>query len=251
MPDELKRPARSRNLTACPLVLSCEHATPEIPSAYRHLFEGAGNVLESHLGWDPGACEAALYLRDHFRCFLALGEATRLLVELNRSLHHPQLWSTYSSQLSWVRKEQVLRLYYHPYRERVQAALRSHLVRFPKAIHLSVHSLTPYLDGQHRDFDVALLFDPTRLAEVELCRIWADEMQARNAKLRVVENTPYKGTDDGFTTSLRQVFPAARYLGIEIEFNQALLASRPAWQRLLRLISDAFASTLERILQAP
>lgn len=33
-------------------------------------------------------------------------------------------------------------------------------------------------------------------------------------------NVPYNGADDGFTTYLREQFPADKYLGIEIEVNQ-------------------------------
>ncbi len=248
MQENGNRPGLSRTRSVLPLVLSCEHATHEVPPEYRALFDGAESVLLSHAGWDPGAGEAALHFRDHFKCYLAMGEATRLLVELNRSLHHPQLWSTYSSQLSWVRKEKILGRYYHPYRERVRAAARELLDHHSRAVHLSVHSLTPHLNGQDRDFDLALLFDPARSEETQLCRLWADEIRERNPRLKLVENTPYKGTDDGLTTSLRQIFPASRYLGIEIEFNQALLSSPKSWQQLLRLTSGALAVALQQVL---
>jgi hypothetical protein len=34
--------------------------------------------------------------------------------------------------------------------------------------------------------------------------------------------TRYKGSSDGLTTALRDKFPAKRYVGIELEVNQAL-----------------------------
>jgi hypothetical protein len=58
-------------------------------------------------------------------------------------------------------------------------------------------------------------------------------------------NEPYKGTDDGFTTYLRQKFRDTEYLGIEVEVNQKYLNTEK-WEliaiglkdSLLEVISD-------------
>ena len=42
---------------------------------------------------------------------------------------------------------------------------------------------------------------------------------------RVRRNYPYRGAADGLTTALRRLFKPKDYLGLEIEINQALLAS--------------------------
>ena len=228
-----------------PLVLSCEHATREVPAPHRRLFTGAEDILRGHRGWDPGAYDAALAFRDRFRAPLFAGEATRLLVELNRSLRHPRLWSEFSGRLAWVEKERVLRRHYHPYRKRITDAIKTALASRPRVLHLSLHSLTPVLDGTRRDFEIALLFDPARPAETALCEAWADALRHRKDPPRVVFNEPYKGSDDGLTTELRAHFPPDRYLGIEIEYNQRDVAGPPAaWRRIVRRSVETLAEVL-------
>ncbi|MCC5805146.1 MAG: N-formylglutamate amidohydrolase [Opitutales bacterium] len=238
--------------TTPPLVLSCEHATSEVPPAYRDRFAGADDILRSHRGWDPGAYDAALAFRDRFRAPLIAGEATRLLVELNRSLDHARLWSEFTGGLTWVEKERILRRYYRPYRAQIADALRAALAEHPCVLHLSVHSLTPDLDGNRRDHEIALLFDPARPRETALCEAWAAALGRRNDPPRIVFNEPYKGSDDGLTTALRTRFPADRYLGVEIEFNQRDVAGPPAaWRRIVRRSVETLEEALAQTAAAP
>ncbi len=242
----------NRSALDTPLVLSCEHATNEVPAPYRALFEGGADSLRSHRGWDPGAYEAALAFRDRFGAPLIAGEATRLLVDLNRSLRHPRLWSEFSNRLSWIQKEQILRRHYHPHRARILDALHTVLKRRAHVLHLSLHSLTPVLDGARRDFEIALLFDPARPLETALCEAWADALRRRRDPPRVVFNEPYKGTDDGLTTELRARLPSDRYLGIEIEYNQRDVAGpRAAWHRIIRRSVETLAEALATVAVRP
>jgi predicted N-formylglutamate amidohydrolase len=66
---------------------------------------------------------------------------------------------------------------------RVEAAGRRQLV-----VRLSRLSFTPMLDGEVRDADVGLLFDPRHEAEARLCAAWQSALLARD--LRVRRNYP-------------------------------------------------------------
>ena len=46
-------------------------------------------------------------------------------------------------------------------------------------------------------------------------------------------NYPYSGISDGLTTSLRKRHTQARYLGVEIEINQALVGAE-RWRSVQR-----------------
>jgi predicted N-formylglutamate amidohydrolase len=58
-------------------------------------------------------------------------------------------------------------------------------------------------------------------------------------------NEPYLGTDDGLTTHLRTVFPAAGYAGIEIEVRQGLVASEHQQQ----VIGDLLAASMPPVVR--
>jgi predicted N-formylglutamate amidohydrolase len=87
-----------------------------------------------------------------------------------------------------------------------------------------VHSFTPVLGGEVRNADVGLLYDSQRPSEVRACRRWQAALAEIDPSLRVRRNYPYRGAADGLATWLRRRLPDARYAGVELELNQALLA---------------------------
>ncbi len=72
------------------LFLTCEHAGNEIPEEYQQYFAEAGEVLQTHRGFDPGALDLFQQL-SRLAVFSQQYMISRLLIEPNRSLGHPQL----------------------------------------------------------------------------------------------------------------------------------------------------------------
>lgn len=200
------------------LVLSCEHGGNEIPPKYIPLFEKAGQVLKTHRGYDPGALDLFTTLQD-LASFQKFHTVSRLLVELNRSLHHPQLFSEFTKKIPSNEKKKILQEYYFPYRSTVEEHIEKYLSRGEKVLHLSIHTFTPQLNGEVRNADIGLLYDPARKAEKEICRRFKSLLLQQDSTLNVRFNYPYRGKADGFTTYLRKRFPS-NYMGIEIEVNQ-------------------------------
>ncbi len=74
-------------------LITCEHGGNRIPTAYRRLFRGQKALLGSHRGYDPGALVMAKALARALNAPLVSSAVSRLLVDLNRSIGHPQLFS--------------------------------------------------------------------------------------------------------------------------------------------------------------
>lgn len=201
-------------------VITCEHAGNDIPSAFQPYFKEAGEVLTSHRGWDIGALSVAKELAQQLQAPLFYETSSRLLIEMNRSIENPVLFSAYTSSLEEAVKLQLIEEYYLPYRNRVIAALQEIVDQQQCALHLSIHTFTPMLNQQVRTTDIGLLFDPERSIEVKFCKILQKYLHKNLANMQVDFNLPYQGTEDGFTTFLRKYFPAESYVGIEIEINQ-------------------------------
>ena len=86
--------------------------------------------------------------------------------------------------------------------------------------------------GKPRDIDLALLYDPSLPAELALCEAWARALADALPRRVIRRNAPYRGRDDGLTTTLRRAHGPDAYLGIEIEVSQGLLRADwtfPAW----------------------
>ena len=218
------------------LILSCEHGGNRLPPAFRRFF--SRTFLNTHRGWDPGALELARDIAAATRAPLYFSTISRLLVELNRPLGHPQVLSL---SLPDKTREALLRRYYLPYWDAVEAEVAKGLKQGRRVLHLSVHSFTPRFRGVKRAVDVGLLFDPRRAPEARLCRRWEKALSALSPRLRVRSNDPYRGTGPSLVQSLREILPATRYVGIQIEVSQRFPRGDAArWRALRRILVAGF-----------
>jgi predicted N-formylglutamate amidohydrolase len=229
------------------VVVTCEHGGRRVPAPYAPLFRGAARTLSSHRGWDPGALVVARELASRLHAPLFHSTVTRLLVDLNRSLQHPRLFSEFLAELSFDERATILARHYHPYRRAVEEALASAIRRGGPVFHLSVHTFTPVLNGESRRADVGILYDPSRDLEKRTGRRWQKILATVDPHLRVRRNYPYRGRADGFTTFLRTRFRPKDYLGIELEMNQRYF-TRGGTHLATRLVRTLKAS-LERLLR--
>jgi len=175
---------------------------------------------------------------------LFYSRVTRLLVDLNRSIHHPRLFSEVTGGLPPGEKAKILNRWYDPYRVRVRRAIEDRVASGSQVIHLGIHSFTPVLDGKKRELEVGFLFDPARAREGSFCRAWKDGLERALAgwerRIRIRLNQPYLGKSDGFTTWLRRHFPPSSYLGIEVEVNQGMILGAPSeWCRARKALVKA------------
>ncbi len=203
------------------IVITCEHAGNSVPEKYQSLFSKYVPLLESHRGYDKGAAFIACSLKKALDVPCFMHNVTRLLVETNRSLHHPMLFSEITRKINEQEKKFLLERYYFPYRNKVFHHMQEMLHFKKKVLHLSIHSFTPVLNEKIRETELGLLYDPRRKQEKEYCLELKSQL-ARKFPGRVRCNYPYLGTSDGFTTWLRRQFDADKYVGIEIEINQKL-----------------------------
>ena len=229
------------------VVITCEHGGKRIPSAFRDLFRGRQAQLDSHRGYDPGALAMARQLARAFDAPLVFSTVSRLLIELNRSPAHKQQFSDATRALPDDIRERIVARYYTPYREQVEALARRSIAHGRRVIHISSHSFTPELDGEVRTADVGLLYDPRRSGERALCDRWKKSFAALAPELRVRRNYPYAGDSDGLTRYLRSLFPASKYVGIELELNQKIaLSGGRRWVMLKETVVGSLQNSLQR-----
>jgi predicted N-formylglutamate amidohydrolase len=220
---------------AAKLVLTCEHGGNRVPSEYAPLFRGAADVLASHRGWDPGALTLARTFARRLRRPLLAVTWSRLFVEANRAPHNPRIWSHFTKG--------ILERFWRPHRAEVEKSVAA-AARDARVVHVAVHSFTPELDGEVRNAEIALLYDSRRKREAALCRRWAEILKRLDPTLRVRFNYPYSGMSDGLTTWLRKRHAEARYLGVELEINQALVGAK-AWQTFQRCLADSLGELMD------
>lgn len=214
------------------LVISCEHGGNRIPSPYRSLFTARAGLLATHRGYDRGALPLARRLARATDSALIAATVSRLLVDLNRSQGHTDLHHPVVRRLDPDARHDLLDRYYHPHRRHVEDTIRRLLANGRRVIHISVHTFTPRRRGVVRRADIGLLYDPHRRAEIEWCARWRETLTLVAPRWRIRMNYPYRGSDDGLTTTLRDIFDPRHYLGLELEVNQARLREPTAIRRV-------------------
>ena len=222
------------------LLLSCEHFGNKIPEEFAYLFAPDRGVLQTHRAYDLGAeslfKELIPLSKKHFHY-----PYSRLFIELNRSLHHPKLFSEFTKPLTKEKKEVLANSYYLPYRNKVEMEIAQLIKQHGEVLHLSVHSFTPVLNGKIRNAHIGLLYDPKRSSEKVFAKQFKIEIQKENPQLHVRFNYPYLGTADGFTTYLRKQFPIG-YSGIELEVKNDKITKKlntQVFNSILHLVSTS------------
>ena len=219
------------------LILTCEHASNKLPAAFKKAVPA--EVLKTHRAYDIGALtvfrKLVKFVKPEFYCE---GKYSRLFVDLNRTLTNKSAFSDYHKQLDVrdtafaAKVKAQASAYWTEYREAIEKFVTSslslsmrtsHKTRIaktePSVVHLGIHSFTPILNGNVRNTDIGILYDPARPLERKFAQVIKAEILRLYPKMRVRFNYPYKGTSDGLTTTLRKKF-GPRYAGIEIEINQ-------------------------------
>lgn len=227
------------------IIISCEHAVNTIPTAYQHLFHQEPDVMNSHYAFDIGAIDIAKHISQALQCPLIEATASRLLIDCNRSLHNAHCFSSVTKRLPQHEKKNIIDHYYSPFRQAVDMFIHEHVSKGIPVIHLSIHSFTPILNNIIRNTDIGLLYDPSRFLEKKWAIQWRNQLLAENPTYRVRMNYPYRGTSDGFVTTLRKQYPERYYLGFEIENNSALTQDAPTRNTL----SQGLSSSLRPLCQ--
>jgi predicted N-formylglutamate amidohydrolase len=223
------------------LVLTCEHGGNRVPKELGGLFARHRGVLASHRGWDPGALSVARSLARAMQAPLIAATTTRLLVDLNRSASNPRVFSTFTRILSRAERERLLKRYHEPHWEKVRAAIAASRGR---VVHVAIHSFVPSLERRPRRFAIGILYDPKRAQERRFAIQLQQHLREHFPKACIRRNAPYRGNSDGLTTALRREYPERRYLGLELELNQSLIASRTQRRDLVEGLEASLKSVV-------
>lgn len=222
------------------LVLTCEHGGNKIPPKFAKNFEKHQSILETHRGFDLGALEFFNHLKP-LANFSSFSKTSRLLIELNRSLHHKNLFSEFTKDLPLSAKKELIENHYLPYRNLIETEIAKHSNKNELVLHLSIHSFTPVLNDIERNCDLGFLFDSRIPLEKEVSTFLKDGILAKTIDFNVRHNYPYLGKMDGFTTYLRKKFPK-NYVGIEIEINQKYAPENNTQLILKNILFDVISS---------
>jgi len=185
---------------AAPLLLICDHASRAVPAALDSLGLGA-EAFERHIAYDVGAQHVSQRLSAHLDAPLVLAGFSRLVIDLNRPLGHPQsivedIDATPipgNQGLADDAKRQRTTELFEPYHDAVNRALARIWERGTAPVIFSVHSFSPGFGESPRPWDIGVLWNRDPRIAVPLM----EKLEARG--LNVGDNEPYSGQQLAYT----------------------------------------------------
>ncbi len=229
------------------IIITCEHGGNKIPREFFQLFNKHKNILASHRGYDTGALELADNLYKTSGDFFFHYVTSRLLIDLNRTVINPKLFSNITKPLADEIKEQIKSKHYFPYIKSVEEKVRRIINQNNLVIHISVHTFTPVLNGNKRKTDIGLLYDPQKKTEKKFCKTWKENI-TEISQYNVRFNYPYRGVADSLTSYFRKQFGDKKYIGVELEVNQKFLYQNTTnWETIKDVLAKSLAASLRHL----
>ncbi|HEX6764449.1 MAG TPA: N-formylglutamate amidohydrolase [Polyangiaceae bacterium] len=235
----------ARRRSSSPYVIQCDHASNRIPRALDELGLPPPE-LERHIAWDIGAEAVARHLAEALDAWLILQNYSRLVIDCNRALEHPDSIVRSSEDTPIPGNRDVLPIdaerraksIFEPYHARIARELDERAA--VPTIMIFLHSFTPTFRGVSRPWDAGVLFHRDRRFAAPLFEALRSE-----SGLVVGENEPYAAsalTDYGLVEHAER----RGLLHVELEIRQDLIeraADQLAWaERLARIVRIAEAS---------
>ncbi|MCF4994807.1 N-formylglutamate amidohydrolase [Pseudomonas syringae] len=159
----------SREDSAHPLILVCEHASRYIPDALDDLGLDEAAARE-HIAWDIGALALAEQLSETLGATLLSANYSRLLIDLNRPRHAPDSIPAQSEiypvpgncDLADATREYRRQQLFKPFHARLQTLIDGRVAQGRSVRVVGIHSFTPVYFGQPRALEIGVLFGQAR-----------------------------------------------------------------------------------------
>ena len=211
-----------KNINNIPLLFCCDHASNLIPLEYKNLGLKK-STLNQHIAFDIGAKIITKILAKKFNANYVLARYSRILIDLNRDVHHKKLIPEYSDKIHILgnknlnKKERMYRIkiFHKTYHNKISDILYKMDKKFKcKASLICIHTFTPSLKNEkNRPWDIGLLHRKDKRLYKPI------KKYLKNTKnLNIGYNFPYSGYDDvNYTMTYHGEMQNRPFISIEIK----------------------------------
>ena len=203
---------------ASSLVLLCDHADNRIPHRL-HRLGLQSQQLEGHIAWDSGAAQVAKELSRLLDAPLVHSNYSRLVIDCNRPPDSPQSIPEESDgvvitgNLGLDPRDRAMRrkVLFDPYHQAIANLLDARPASSTAL--LSIHSFSPWLDGERRPWSIGVCYGEDR----RLAEHWLDALSDCEEELG--DNKPYS-IEDGIDYTLPRHGSGRKLPHVMLEIRQ-------------------------------
>lgn len=225
---------------ACPLLLTCEHASERFPEPWRWP-EPDLWLQGTHWAFDLGAADLTRELAAELGATAVLSRFSRLLADPNRDPASADLFLlraegrgvALNQAIDAAERERRLARLWRPYHQAIERLL----AESDAEIVLAIHSFTPVFEGRPRAVELGVLFDEEEAL--------AERLRAALARagFRVHMNEPYSGRAGLIYCAKRHAVAHGRR-AVELEVRQDLAVQPGVRARLVAALGALGAELL-------
>jgi predicted N-formylglutamate amidohydrolase len=229
------------------VILVCDHASHRFPKSLGDM--GLDPFARRcHLALDIGAGPLTEKLADMLGVTAVVQNYSRLVVDCNRELMDPGAYLEYGDgilvpgnrNLHQADKDLRASALYWPYHTAIEEQIARLRKIGPAPAFISIHSFTPVLNGEFREWQMGILWDKDKPTS----RVFVDGLRA--AGYHVGDNEPYSGkAPQDFTIDHHAEAPGLPHVGIEI--RQDLIDGQAGVAQVAGVLHDVIASLPEKL----
>jgi predicted N-formylglutamate amidohydrolase len=227
------------------VVVICDHASNAIPADLNGLGLPKAD-LQRHIAWDIGAARVATILAARFKLPAVFCGVSRLVIDCNRDPADPASIPVEVDRTPipgnadltvWHRAERMSR-WFLPYHDAIAAMMSAASAAVRDPVLLSVHSMTPELNGAPRPWPISLSsHEDKRLATPMLAAL-----RKRIGDL-AGDNQPYAlDPAEDYSVPAHAMRRGLRHL--QVEFRQDLVTTEPGVAEYAKVFGDALSEVL-------
>ena len=225
------------------MLLVCDHASAAVPKSLNRLGL-AEDVFEGHIAYDIGAAGVARRMSAVLDAQLVLAGYSRLTIDLNRPLGHPDSiieesdGTAIPGNVGLTETDRCDRIYslFEPYHDAINRALMQIGKRGRAPALLSVHSFSPSFGSTPRPWDIGVLWNRDPRIAVPMM----EKLKARG--LHVGDNEPYSGRHLAY--SIDKHGADARIANCVVEINQNQVCDETGITRWSEILSQVMGEIL-------
>ena len=231
---------------AAGILIICDHASNRVPPELDNLGLPESE-LQRHIAWDIGSARVAELLAARFRAPAVLCGTSRLVIDCNRDPADLKSIAKESDGTVipgnrhltvWDRTQRVAR-WFTPYHNVIDTLVKAALADRFDPVLLSIHSMTPSMNGVDRPWPVALSWrEDDRLVKPML------EALGRRVSDPVGDNQPYDlDPNEDYSVPVHAMRRQLRHL--QVEFRQDVVADEAGAVHWAGLFGDALQEVLQ------
>jgi predicted N-formylglutamate amidohydrolase len=234
-------------LSEQPILLVCDHASCRFPNSLGDM--GLDPFARRcHLAIDIGAGPLTEALAEALGVTAVMQNYSRLVVDCNRQLMDPSAFLEYGDgilvpgnrNLHQADKDLRATALYWPYHVAIGEQVERLRKSGPPPAFVSIHSFTPVLNGESRDWEMGVLWDK----DEKMRAIFLDGLRA--AGYKVGDNEPYSGkAPQDFTIDHHAEELGLPHVGIEI--RQDLVDDDDGVAEIAAVMQAVIASIPEKL----